>query len=39
MTQPPNLDRLSLWFLGEPTAPRLIGDLRLMAVGKGVSLR
>ena len=33
------LDTLSLWFLGSPAAPRLVGDLQLMAVGKGVSLR
>lgn len=32
------MDTLSLWFLGNPAAPRLVGDLQLMAVGKGVSL-
>ncbi len=32
-------DALSLWFLGDPASPRLVGDLQLMAVGKGVSLR
>jgi serine/threonine-protein kinase HipA len=33
------LDALSLWFLGDPQQPKLVGDLQLMAVGKGVSLR
>jgi len=32
-------DELHLWFLGNPQAPRLVGSLRLAAVGKGVSLR
>ncbi len=32
-------DALSLWFLGDPLSPRLVGDLQFMAVGKGVSLR
>jgi serine/threonine-protein kinase HipA len=32
-------DELSLWFLGDPKLPQLIGQLQLMAVGKGVSLR
>lgn len=32
-------DTLSLWFLANPTAPRLVADLTLMQVGKGVSLR
>ena len=31
-------DTLSLWFLGDPASPRLVGDLQLMAIGKGVSL-
>ncbi len=39
MTSVGNLDALSLWFLGDPAVPRLVGDLHLMAVGKGVSLR
>lgn len=38
MTKPDTLDALSLWFLGNPIAPRLVGHLQLMAVGKGVSL-
>jgi serine/threonine-protein kinase HipA len=39
MSLPKHLDALSLWFLGDPAAPRVVGDLQLMAVGKGVSLR
>ena len=31
-------DALYLWFLADPASPRLVGALRLMAVGKGVSL-
>jgi len=31
-------DALYLWFLADPASPRLVGELRLMAVGKGVSL-
>lgn len=31
-------DELYLWFLANPVAPRLVGTLRLLAVGKGVSL-
>ena len=33
------LDDLSLWFLGDPASPRLVGALRLVSAGKGVSLR
>jgi serine/threonine-protein kinase HipA len=33
------LDELSLWYLGDPAAPRHVGALRLVASGKGVSLR
>ena len=33
------LDDLHLWFLGDPAAPRYVGALRLVAAGKGVSLR
>jgi serine/threonine-protein kinase HipA len=32
-------DDLYLWFLADPTAPRYIGQLRLVDVGKGVSLQ
>jgi serine/threonine-protein kinase HipA len=32
-------DKLYLWFLAEPTAPRYIGRLRLVEAGKGVSLQ
>jgi serine/threonine-protein kinase HipA len=39
MTLREPLDTLSLWFLGDPASPQLVGDLQLMAVGKGVSLR
>jgi serine/threonine-protein kinase HipA len=39
MTQPAQpWDELSLWFLGDPAQPRLVGKLQLMTVGKGVSL-
>ncbi len=31
-------DELYLWFLADPASPQLVGELRLMAVGKGVSL-
>lgn len=31
-------DTLWLWFLGQPTSPQLVGELRLLAIGKGVSL-
>ena len=31
-------DELFLWFLGEPERPRLVGELRLVSAGKGVSL-
>jgi serine/threonine-protein kinase HipA len=33
------LDELYLWYLGNPAAPRYVGALRLVAAGKGVSLR
>jgi serine/threonine-protein kinase HipA len=33
------LDDLALWYLGDPAAPRYIGALKLVAAGKGVSLR
>lgn len=33
------LDELHLWYLGEPATPRYVGALRLVAAGKGVSLR
>ncbi|OZB74926.1 MAG: phosphatidylinositol kinase [Thiomonas sp. 14-64-326] len=33
------LDDLSLWYLGDPAAPRYVGALRLVSAGKGVSLR
>lgn len=33
------LDDLYLWYLGDPAAPRYIGALKLVAAGKGVSLR
>ena len=32
------LDDLSLWHLGDPADPRLVGVLKLVADGKGVSL-
>ena len=32
------LDDLSLWYLGDPTAPRCVGALKRVAAGKGVSL-
>ncbi|MDP1908072.1 MAG: HipA domain-containing protein, partial [Hyphomicrobium sp.] len=32
------LDDLTLWHLGDPAAPRLVGALRLVSAGKGVSL-
>ena len=31
-------DELQLWFLGDPAKPRLVGELRLVSAGKGVSL-
>jgi serine/threonine-protein kinase HipA len=31
-------DELYLWFLADPASPQFVGELRLMAVGKGVSL-
>jgi serine/threonine-protein kinase HipA len=33
------LDDLYLWYLGNPAAPRYVGALKLIAAGKGVSLR
>lgn len=33
------LDELHLWYLGDPAAPRHVGALKLVAAGKGVSLR
>lgn len=33
------LDDLHLWYLGGESAPRLVGALKLVAAGKGVSLR
>jgi serine/threonine-protein kinase HipA len=33
------LDDLYLWYLGDPAAPRYVGALKLVAAGKGVSLR
>lgn len=33
------LDDLHLWYLEDPAAPRYVGALRLVAAGKGVSLR
>jgi serine/threonine-protein kinase HipA len=33
------LDELYLWYLGDPTGPRYVGVLTLVAAGKGVSLR
>lgn len=33
------LDDLHLWFLGDPSAPRYVGALKLVSAGKGVSLR
>jgi serine/threonine-protein kinase HipA len=32
------LDDLHLWHLGDPTAPRYVGALKLVSAGKGVSL-
>ena len=32
------LDDLHLWYLQDPTAPRYVGALKLVAAGKGVSL-
>ena len=29
---------LFLWFVAEPMQPRLVGDLKLLSAGKGVSL-
>lgn len=33
------LDDLFLWYLADPAHPRLVGDLKLVSAGKGVSLR
>ena len=32
-------DALHLWYLGDPAAPRHVGELKLVSAGKGVSLR
>ena len=32
------LDDLHLWYLGDPATPRLVGALKLVAAGKGVSM-
>ncbi|MDE2593337.1 MAG: HipA domain-containing protein [Burkholderiales bacterium] len=32
------LDELYLWYLGDPAEPRYVGELKLVASGKGVSL-
>jgi len=32
-------DQLFLWFVGDPTRPRYVGQLRLVDAGKGVSLQ
>lgn len=32
------LDDLHLWYLGDPAAPRYVGELKLVSSGKGVSL-
>jgi serine/threonine-protein kinase HipA len=32
------LDDLHLWYLGDPATPRLVGALKLVSAGKGVSL-
>lgn len=32
-------DELYLWFLADPATPRYVGQLRLVAVGKGISLQ
>jgi serine/threonine-protein kinase HipA len=31
-------DTLWLWYLGQPTSPQLVGELRLLNIGRGVSL-
>lgn len=36
---PRRLDDLYVWFLGDPSHPVYVGALRLLAAGKGVSLR
>ena len=33
------LDDLFLWYLADPAHPRLVGNLKLVSAGKGVSLR
>lgn len=33
------LDQLYLWYLGDPSTPKYVGELQLMHDGKGVSLR
>jgi len=37
-TRESRLDALFLWYLGDPSTPRLVGDLHLVSAGKGVSL-
>ena len=32
------LDTLYLWYLGNPASPQGVGELRLLTLGKGVSL-
>jgi serine/threonine-protein kinase HipA len=32
-------DKLYLWYLADPAAPRYVGALRLVDAGKGVSLQ
>jgi serine/threonine-protein kinase HipA len=32
-------DELHLWYLGDPSTPQYVGELKLVAAGKGVSLR
>lgn len=37
-TQAARFDTLWLWYLGQPTSPQLVGELRLLNIGGGVSL-
>lgn len=39
LTAEMRLDDLYLWYLGEPARPQYVGALKLVAAGKGVSLR
>ena len=39
LTPARRFDTLWLWYLGQPASPRLVGELRLQTIGKGVSLR